>query len=202
MVPPKYDNVSLMVDKNGVHEYFEVKNKDKYGVYSIDGKEIIDTKKYQRIIYSEDNKYVAFYDNNKNYSEFSINGTRTFDSYTTTQCMKYAELADEAYRSGNYGKAAKNYSKAISYEPSATLYFNRGLANYKKESYGSAKNDFKEYLHLDPGGDLSSRARELYDSAEELHKEKKARRAEMWGNIIASVVLVGAQVANTYMQTK
>jgi len=54
------------------------------------------------------------------------------------------------YENGQWEDAVNHYQKAISSEPSAVHYNNRGLAQYHQGKLSDAKDDYDKALELDP----------------------------------------------------
>jgi lipoprotein NlpI len=65
------------------------------------------------------------------------------------------QLGNSAFTGGDYRKSAEYYSRAINQQPSALLYYNRGLAYHNLENYTQAINDFSQAVNYD---------REYYDA--------------------------------------
>lgn len=58
--------------------------------------------------------------------------------------------ADSAYWAKNYVAAVQHYEQQLAQQPTATLYFNLGNAQYRRQEWAKAVLAYERALHLDP----------------------------------------------------
>ncbi|MFA5957800.1 tetratricopeptide repeat protein [Hyphomicrobium sp.] len=67
------------------------------------------------------------------------------------EAQRLADLANGAYKTGDYARAVAGYSSLIKLKPrDARVFFNRGLARYKLQEMQKAYDDFSEALGIEP----------------------------------------------------
>ncbi|MBQ6204536.1 MAG: LysM peptidoglycan-binding domain-containing protein [Prevotella sp.] len=89
--------------------------------------------------------------------------------------------------------AAKLYSKVIDRNPSAVLFFTRGVCYYQNKKWKKAISDFEYALNArDANATLRSECERYLDSAYEQRAISQERSANTWAGILTGVVAVGA----------
>lgn len=66
------------------------------------------------------------------------------------RAQQAASAADSAYLAKDYAAAVQHYERAIAQRPTATLYFNLGNAQYRRQEWAEAVLAYERALHLDP----------------------------------------------------
>ena len=127
----------------------------------------------------------------------------TFSASISSQleAIKYDIEAEEEFDKKNYKKAAKLYGKALKIEPSAHLYFNRGLSYYNAKKYNDAIRDFQASLKYDPDDEIKDRIPGLIESAEKLQIQRMQKRGQLLAAIFGATLGV-TQVALQASQIK
>lgn len=118
----------------------------------------------------------------------------------TEKDVLLAEKASDYIKNGKYSKATTTYSKAIVNNPSALLYFGRGISYYNREKYKSAMRDFEmAKSRPDCTDEMKAQCERLISTAEKLRAEQHERRNKLWGGITAAVVGAAAVTATAAM---
>ena len=93
---------------------------------------------------------------------------------------------------GKYKDAAKIYSSMIDRNPSAPLYFVRGVCYYQNKKWKNAIADFEHVMNSrDASDELLDECERYLDSAYEQREIKRERNAATWAGILTGVVAVG-----------
>lgn len=111
----------------------------------------------------------------------------------------YGNILVEAQKEqadGDYKKAAKLYSKIIESNQGSTdwnIYLARGYCQYQRGKYKSAIKDLESALNdgqcLGSDRDMVS---DFLEYAQAKREEQLSRRGELWGSIIGTTALIGA----------
>ncbi len=109
--------------------------------------------------------------------------------------------AERHMKDKNWKKAIKAYTNIIECSECLTAHYMRGLALYNNGKFKEASKDFSWVAQNDKFN--------LYDDAYDLSREasnaweqKKAERAEFWGNLAGAVLQTGLQVASNVIAAK
>ena len=109
--------------------------------------------------------------------------------------------AEKHMKDKKWKKATKSYSDIIKCSDCLTARYMRGMAYYNNGKYKEAAKDFSwvagndKFKLYDDASDLSHQANKAWE-------QKKAERAEFWGNLVGAVVETGLQVTSNIMAAK
>ena len=195
IISPLYTGIDFKRAKN--KDYFLASNGEFIAVFNTDGTQLINGETFSYIWYNQEtSQFIATH--GKRRCTFSKDGTLLTDNALNIERDKYIDLADAYFEKKKYKSAAKHYGLAIDIEPSASLYFNRGVSYYNTSNYYDAIADFRRCLDNNPSKSLMARALELMDNAEEYQLQKEQRNEQI-GQAIFGLVLTGA---NMYFQAQ
>lgn len=198
IIKPEYSKIEISGDSSNKCYYLY---NEYVGIADLSGKMIIAPERFRKIEYNSTKKEYTCIEKGR-ICIFDRFGNLKRDNKNQYEASEYIFLADDAFESKDYKKAAKLYGKAIKLDPCAALYFNRGISYFNVEKYGDAADDFKTALNSDPSDNVRQRAIELYDEAIELQHQKEVRRAEI-ARAVFGLALGFADVAlQTYTRTK
>lgn len=125
-------------------------------------------------------------------------------NYERKILAKYPLILSEAERymkSKDWKKATKSYTRIIENSDCLTARYMRGLAYYNNGKFKEAAKDFSwvtandKFKLYDESSDLSRQANKAWE-------QKKAERAEFWGNLVGAVVQTGLQVTSNILAAK
>lgn len=106
--------------------------------------------------------------------------------------MKYDNAA-RRFRAGEYGKAVKIYNSIIKDDASAAAYFNRGLAQFNREKWRQAAEDFDAArLNREATSEMKSKCTELAGVARKNHEAWVKKRNNIIAGVIGGVLVAGA----------
>ena len=198
LIPINYESITVNSYGNNVEKiFFYVKNGGKMGVFSEEGRQIINAETFSSISYNyEENSFKAI--DGKRICTFDENGVLLSDNMPDLKRDEYISQADAEFEKGNYKSSASLYGKAIAIKPSASLYFNRGVSNYNRDKYIEAIEDFERCLKSNPTFYLAERSLDLIDKAKAYQAARDERRQQMAGAIFGLVL----STANLYFQSK
>ena len=118
-----------------------------------------------------------------------------------TATSPHGKLLAEAQKEqtdGNYKKAAKLYSKIIENHKGGTdwnIYLARGYCQYQRGKYKSAIEDIEAVLNDEQcSGSDRDMVSGFLEDAQAKREEQLSRRGELWGEIIGTTALIGANV--------
>lgn len=113
-------------------------------------------------------------------------------SYTLMDDPSFQE-AQRLEQMGKYKDAAKIYSSMIDRNPSAPLYFVRGVCYYQNKKWKNAISDFEYVMNARDASDaLLDECEQYLESAHEQRELKRERNAATWAGILTGVIAVGA----------
>lgn len=103
--------------------------------------------------------------------------------------------------SGEWKKAIKAYSEILKGGSSVEVHYLRGRAYYRANKLKESVQDFEYVVNHDNNNDFPDASDVLAQVSAEW-EQKKAQKAELWGNIIGGVLQAGAMAADAYLTYK
>lgn len=187
---PEYKSIIISTDKN--NPFFFI-NTGYMGIADLEGNTIINPELFEEIAFNPKNKQFTG-KKGKRRCVFSNTGKLLSDNQKHVQTEEYTDLADIEFEKGNYKKAAELYGKAISFTPSASLYFNRGVSYYNASKYYEAIADFNKTLNSNPSDRLRDRSLDLIGKAEHYQEQKEYNQMQL-ASAIFGLAMTGVNYA-------
>ena len=103
---------------------------------------------------------------------------------------------------GNYKDAVKTYDHIIKTNPGIEAYYERAFAQYKRGKLKLALNDLNHVKSYPGYEEIYPDSDELLQSIKKEIEYKTARRNQLWGNILGTVVRTGLEIGNAYLNAK
>ncbi|MBQ4056922.1 MAG: LysM peptidoglycan-binding domain-containing protein [Bacteroidaceae bacterium] len=136
--------------------------------------------------------------NAKRLSEVASNN---YTSKTPTRAASaYIRHAETHIANDEYKKAIKELDHSIEEQPSFQAYWLRGLSYYNLGKWDKAMTDLRAVM-VDEAGNHSIRteAERLYANASQNLEEKREKRNQFWGEILATVGVIAVQAGQQAM---
>lgn len=187
---PEYKNITISTDKS--NPFFFI-NTGYMGVADIEGNTIITPEIFEKMSFNPKNKQFTG-TVGKRICVFSNNGKLISDNHKQVQQEEYTDMADNEFEKGNYKKAAELYGKAINLNPTASLYFNRGVSYYNANKYNEAIADFNRTLNAKPSDRLRDRSLDLIGKAEHYQQQKEYNQMQL-ASAIFGLAMTGVNYA-------
>lgn len=121
--------------------------------------------------------------------------SNNYTSQTPTRVASaFIRHAERHLANDEYKKAIKELNQSIEEQPSFQAYWLRGLSYYNLGKWDKAMADLRAVI-VDEAGNNSIRteAERLYANASQNLQEKREKRNQFWGEILATVGLVAVQ---------
>ena len=127
--------------------------------------------------------------------------SNNYTSNTPTRAASaYIRNAEKHLANDEYKKAIKELDQSIEEQPSFQAYWLRGLSYYNLGKWNKAITDLRAVM-TDANGNQSirSEAEQLYANASQNLEEKREKRNQFWGEVLATVGVAAMQAGQQAM---
>ena len=138
----------------------------------------------------------SYTERNNSLEESLSNANKSLNAFS------YYNAGVDYFNKKKYKKAANEFTKAISINPTAISYIARGKSNLNRNEYKKAIQDFEKAQQV--GGmssDTKEECEDLLAYARQQREEQLKRRGQFWSKFAGTVLMTGAAVMQEKAQS-